>query len=640
MHTTEGYEMPKFTSVENIRSERLRLDSEFESGLPDYLQDYFDEEEFKFVERKFYDDKRTAKYEHTVEERREYKENEKEEFWKNNSAEIVKKPKSVGSHLEPVYQPPARATQRVEEEINLNYDEKQALIRLCEDDLELFAVRYFPHYLKKPSSKLHKFLYKTLTREINSTKREDGFKWAIAAPRHNAKSSIVSAILPLWCICYNKKRFICIISDTADQAQDFLSDIKSELQDNAMLAEDFPYAIGKGETWRLDNIVTPNGIKIMALGTGNKIRGRRFGVHRPDLVVGDDLENSEMVRSKTQRHFIRYTWFDKDLAYVGGEKGSKTDFIIVGTVLSKDSLLNSLLDSEQYPEFQSRRFAAVISFNTSPLWDEWDAILKNRFDANRKDTAKDFYLEHKAEMLEGTNVLWPEGDPYYDLMIQKATKPSAFITEKQNEPVDTTKIYVTSEELHWESFRTNPDVIKSFKRVDYFGAIDPSLGKKSTKGDYSAIITIAKDRKTGFIYVVEMNLARRSVDEQIEAILAAHRKYRYKVFGVETNAFQYVLAESLRKKARKEGILLPIKEKNQYKDKKARFEGMLPFLTDGTIVFDTRRNKEQAKYALGIDQICTFTGDNDEHDDAPDGLELAFSVCRAKRFKMITKSTK
>lgn len=633
--------MPRFNSVAEVQDERKRLDREFESGLPDYLQDYFDNEELKLVETEFYVNKRRAKYEYSVEERREFKTKETEEFWKNNTAEIVKKPRTVGSHLEPVYQPPARATERVEEEIELSQEDKQILIRLCEDDLELFAVRYFPHYLKKPSSKLHKFLYKTLTEEINNTKREDGFKWAIAAPRHNAKSSIVSAILPLWCICYNKKRFICIISDTADQAQDFLSDIKSELTDNEKLAEDFPYAIGKGETWRLDNIVTPNNIKVMALGTGNKIRGRRFGVHRPDLIVGDDLENSEMVRSKTQRHFIRYTWFDKDLAYIGGEKGSRTDFIIVGTVLSKDSLLNQLLDSDEYPEFKSMRFAAVRRFSDSPLWDEWSKVLKNRFDVDRKETAQKFFEERSTEMLKNTVVLWPEGDPYYDLMVQKVTKPSAFITEKQNEPVDTTKIYISKDELHWENFRSQPDIKKAFRnRVDYFGSIDPSLGKKSTKGDYSAIVTIAKDRRNGNIYVVEMNLKRRSVDEQIEAILQAHRKYKYKLFGVETNAFQYVLADSLRKKAKAEGMLLPIKEKNQYRDKKARFEGMLPFLTDGTIMFNTDKDKNSAKYALGIEQICTFTGDNDEHDDAPDALELAFSVCKAKRFKMITKSTK
>lgn len=633
--------MLRFNSVAEVQDERRRLDGEFESGLPDYLQDYFDSEELKLVETEFYVNKRRAKYEYSNEEKRAYKTKETEEFWKNNTAEIVKKPRTVGSHLEPVYQPPARATERVEEEIELSQEDKQILIRLCEDDLELFAVRYFPHYLKKPSSKLHKFLYKTLTEEINNTKREDGFKWAIAAPRHNAKSSIVSAILPLWCICYNKKRFICIISDTADQAQDFLSDIKSELTDNEKLAEDFPYAIGKGETWRLDNIVTPNNIKVMALGTGNKIRGRRFGVHRPDLIVGDDLENSEMVRSKTQRHFIRYTWFDKDLAYIGGEKGSRTDFIIVGTVLSKDSLLNQLLDSDEYPEFKSMRFAAVRRFSDNPLWDEWSKILKNRFDIDRKETAQKFFEERSTEMLKNTVVLWPEGDPYYDLMVQKVTKPSAFITEKQNEPVDTTKIYISKDELHWENFRSQPDIKKAFRnRVDYFGSIDPSLGKKSTKGDYSAIVTIAKDRRNGNIYVVEMNLKRRSVDEQIEAILQAHRKYKYKLFGVETNAFQYVLADSLRKKAKAEGMLLPIKEKNQYRDKKARFEGMLPFLTDGTIMFNTDKDKNSAKYALGIEQICTFTGDNDEHDDAPDALELAFSVCKAKRFKMITKSTK
>lgn len=632
--------MAKFNSSAEVREERNKISEQFDGGLPDYLQDYFDEQELKHVETEYFIEKKRAKYDIPYEEKVAYKAEKEKEFWENNEAAIVKCPLTVGGDYKPSYPTPARATERVEDEVELTQEEKLALVSLCEKDLYLFAVRYFPHYLKKPSSEFHRFLYQTLSREFNKTRKE-GFKWAIAAPRSSAKSSIVSAILPLWCICYNKKRFIIIVSDTADQAKDFLADIKAELESNELLAQDFPYVCGKGSTWRQDTIITNNSIKVLALGSGNKMRGRRFGTYRPSLIIADDLENPEMVRSPAQRDFLRYDWFDKDVAFVGGEKGSNTDYIMIGTILGKDSLLNAVINDKAYSNWNSRVFSAVKEFSDSQLWDEWAKIYTNRFDINRAETAKKFFEEHSEEMLEGTKVLWPEGAPYYDLMTIKYTTPSAFVTEQMNSPVDTTKIYITKDQLHFEDFYLHTEIIKALKNgCDYYGFLDPSLGKKSNKGDYSCIATLARDRKTGYIYVVSINLKRRSVDKQIEAILKANDRFKYKMFGIETNAFQYVVKQSVEKLSRELGIYIPLKEVNQYHDKKMRFEGMLPFLTDGTIIFDSRRARQHLEYSLGIEQICSFTGDNDKHDDAPDAIEGAFSLCRARKFKLTARRTK
>jgi len=87
-----------------------------------------------------------------------------------------------------------------------------------------FAQTYLLHHLKLNPSKMHCELFEML-QEI-SHKR--GARMAIAAPRGHAKSTIVSLAYILWCICYRKERFIMLISNTLDQASDFLSQIKSE----------------------------------------------------------------------------------------------------------------------------------------------------------------------------------------------------------------------------------------------------------------------------------------------------------------------------------------------------------------------------------------------------------------------------
>lgn len=631
--------MLKFKTLEELEKAKEELREQYGSGeeIPNYMRDFFDSEEERLRKNEFFEKIREKKYSTPIDERHKYKKEQEEKFWESNTSEIVKLQKPVRNDFEVNYEEPNRGD--IDEERDLTPEEIRVLIGLCENDLYLFAVRYFPHYLKKSSSELHKFLYRTLAREVNDSK-SSGIKWAIAAPRGNAKSSIVSGIFPLWCLCYKKKNFIVLLSDTAGQAQDFLADIKRELEFNLKLIRDFPNVCGKGLIWRIDEIITANQVKMIALGTGNKIRGRRFGIYRPDLVIGDDLENYEMVYSDTQRNKIRYEWFNKDVIFAGGEEGSRTDFFIVGTTIGRDSLLNALLDPNEYPEWDSRRFAAVKKFSMSSKWDDWEKIYKNRFDSMRKENAKSFFEEHQDEMLAETEVLWPEGDPYYSLMEYKITNPSGFVTEKQNAGYDSTKVYINRDQLHWENFSTNPRIKDALKRSLNYGALDPSLGKKSTQGDYSVILTISRDPKTGFLLVLDIDVKRRSVDDQIDEILKKHEKYRYKLFGIETNAFQYVVADSLRKRSRKEGSYVPIKEINQYSDKKLRIEGVIPFLLDGTIIFDTVKYKTNQQYNLGVEQICTYTGEGSTFDDTPDCLEMAFQIAKAPRYKLMTKQTR
>jgi len=638
----------KFNSKQEVQEERKSVDSKFSDGLPDYLQDYFDTEELKQIKKEVDGEN----YSKPFRERLDFGLERDHEFWENNDVELRKVLRKTDS---PVFDEQPRATERVSQEQELTPGEIKALVSVCEYDLELFAIRYFPHYLKKRSSTLHRYLYNTLSRELGGKKKKyRGLKLAIAAPRGNAKSSIVSSILPVWCICYKKKNFIIMLSDTKGQAEDFLSDVKRELELNDKLKRDFPEITGnvkdseirKGLVWRTDEIITKNMVKVIALGTGSKIRGRKFGVYRPDLVIGDDLENMEMVFSETQREKIRFNWFDKDVNFVGAAEADDnnlnemTDFFLVGTILGKESLLNTIINTSEYPDWQTQKFKAVEKFSDSSLWDDWEKLYKDRFDVERIETAKAFFKDNEEEMLKGTKVLWPEGDPYYSLMIAKLKSYSAFISEKQNDPIDPSRVIVQKEELHWENFSTNTKVREAIdrglKKGFVFGSLDPSLGKKHKKGDPSCITTLVRDPKTGFIFVVYFNLKVRSVDKQIDAILKSHSNFNYKLFGVETNAFQYVVAEALRKKSKELGIYVPVEEIDNYQDKKMRIESLVPFLKDGTIVFDSLLFSTNQMYNKSVEQIYTYTGDDTKNDDAPDSLEMAFRIAKKPRFRMIT----
>lgn len=692
-------------------------------------------------------------------------------FWKYNKYELRPLPKKAAN---PAYREPPRNVEIAEAEKKLTAEEKATLRQMCEEDIYLFAIRYCGHYLKKPSGKLHKFLYKYFSDSFSASKTTQGLRTAIAAPRGNAKSSIVSTILPLWCICYAKKKVVLLISDTSDQAQDFLSDVKAELEVNELIKQDFPNTSGKGSTWRQDKIRTKNGVTILALGTGNKVRGRRYQEGRPDLVIChkkgtkifdeckwlsvedhptavevktnglevglycvpsteivtrehrywckdaegnsafwckakdlslsyfigcplesvdidiclfiskdlfieddflwrrvtsvserdcydvfvpiqtksgtyitafglshncDDLEGPDSVRSYADRHFTRFQWFNKDLLFVGADE--PVDIVVLGTILGPDSLLNNLLDPKEYPLFTSFRFSAVNKFSTSPLWDTWRNILLDRFNPDREKDAYQFYKNNEKEMLEGVEILWPEGDPYYNLMLEKISNPSGFLSEKQSNPVDPTKILVSKEDLKFQNFNT-PAIRQMLKNCYFYGCLDPSLGKKADKGDYSCICTIAREPVSGYIYVVNFGLKRRDVDTQIDDIIKNHDKYHYSLFGVEADAFQYVVAENLRKKSMELGVYVPVKDvyRANSGDKKLRFEGIVPLILDGTIIFNEYAYQNDPEYNHAINQITLFTGVGDKEDDAVDALEGAVSLVSKSKFKLLVRSTR
>lgn len=113
---------------------------------------------------------------------------------------------------------------------------------------EYFVQNYFPHYVRSPhKSQLHEYLFKTLPallRNPNNTLEAD------AAPRGEAKSTMVTQLFSLWCIVTGQKHYIVIVMDSIDQAYPMLEAIKAELEFNPRLKTDFPEACGQGRVWQ------------------------------------------------------------------------------------------------------------------------------------------------------------------------------------------------------------------------------------------------------------------------------------------------------------------------------------------------------------------------------------------------------
>jgi len=488
-----------------------------------------------------------------------------------------------------------------------------------------FARIYMTRHVKKAPSAMHEEIFELL-RDITVEGR--GGRIAIAAPRGHAKSTIVSTAYVLWCICYELERYILIVSDTSSQANDQLEHVKRELESNLLLQMDFPDVcetpgVRPGPPrWRQDEIVTRNDVRVQAFGATKKIRGRRYKQHRPSLIVVDDLENEEQTASQDRREKLR-NWFEKSLLKSGDEL---TNVVVVGTVMHYDALLATLVDDRKSPRWTGRVYRAVLKWSDrTDLWETWEAIYTRREESEGQigpKAAEAFFEQNRREMLAGTEVLWPEHEGYYQLMVQRASEGRAsFDSEKQNEPIDPRDCLFREDDIvYWDDKYSSLDELKAeVGRYHFFGACDPSLGKQGKNRDDSAIVTLLRDRKNGTLYVVDADIARRPPDQTITTILSYQELRKYERFAIECNQFQDYMADELNRRSEAEGAYMSIKRITNKGDKMGRIQKLQPLVKSGAIQFSR-------KHRLLLDQLRQFP--KAAHDDGPDALEMAVEVAK------------
>ncbi|MBT5551711.1 MAG: phage terminase large subunit [Nitrospina sp.] len=459
--------------------------------------------------------------------------------------------------------------------------------------------------MKEKLSTMHEEMYLRYQLQIiNSESSGKGGKEALAAPRGNAKSTLSTLILPLWCIAGEKKKFIVIISDTTEQAEEFLDGIKSELEANERLREDFPEACGSGRTWKKTKLITENGISVRCWGKRKRLRGARHGNRRPDLVICDDLEDDENIDSPEQREKDR-KWFFKAVMKVGGRY---TVYVVIGTILHYDSLLARLL---KRPGWNGKKWKAIISWSSSQLWEKWESIYTSRtLDAD--DKAEKYFFRHQKEMLRGTRVLWPEAESYYYLMTMRVSDgPAYFDSEKQNEPVNPEDCLFQEE---W--FRFMPEPVGIQKETKFYCAIDPSMGGSSRKADPSAIIVGAL-QPDGIIDIIQADIQKRHPDAIMETLFVYHQQYRFERIAIEEVQFQQLFKDHVIKEGAKRKLYPPIEGVRPINDKTLRISKLQPHIKNGLIRF--RRNQN-----VFLEQLKYFP--KASHDDGPDALEMLFNL--------------
>ena len=472
---------------------------------------------------------------------------------------------------------------------------------LFDEPLLDWSARFLPKHFHKAPSTMHRWL----ADRLEHFHSQRGTKLNVLAPRNSAKSTIAALAYPLREILTQREPYIWIVSDTMSQAHTHLDNIKNELIGNPLLAEVYPDACGKGNLWTMSSIRLRNGGIIEAFGTGQKLRGRKRGENRPTLIICDDLQNDHHIVSATAREKSR-NWFHAALLKAGFQQ---TNVIHLATALHREAIALELLRT---PGWISQSFKAIEQFpKNMSLWSDWESIYTDVSNPNHVADADAFYALHRDAMNEGAAVLWEEQESLYDLMKMRIESGYAsFDREKQNSPINPDLCEFPEkyfEEHIW--CQTIPlNIIASAL------ALDPSKGKDSALGDYSAFVYVALGENG--IFYVDAHLERLPVSDLVAKGMELYHKYRPMIFAVEANQFQELLCDEFDRQISDTKVYALKNTLN----KKSRIRRLDSYLAMRRLRFCSL----SPSCRLLVEQLRSFPIGS--HDDGPDALEMALRM--------------
>jgi predicted phage terminase large subunit-like protein len=287
-------------------------------------------------------------------------------------------------------------------------------------------------------------------------------------------------------------------------------------------------------------------------------------------------------------------------------------------------VLATLVDRDRSPGWNGRKYKAVNQFSSNPqLWEKWASVFRTHEDYEGTcgpDAAGSFFEANRQLMLEGTQVLWPERESYYDLMVMRQTEGvRSFQSEKQNEPIDPQLCIFKEEDfMFWDDeFRDVQHLIQSLgHKARFYGACDPSMAR-NRRGDYTAIVILLRDFSAKINYVIAADLSHLPPSGAIDKITEYARMYEFREFAIESNNFQQLMVEDLKRRIVACGRRLRIHEITSRTNKQSRIASLEPYIRQGNVRFCR-------KHRLLLNQLTQFP--LAKNDDGPDALEMAMQV--------------
>jgi len=343
----------------------------------------------------------------------------------------------------------------------------QARRARAERSLRAFAEAYFPQTFRLAWSEDHLRVLRRLEEAVL-----EGGLFALAMPRGSGKTSLCE-VACMWAIVFGHRAYVALVGADEDHAAMMLDSIKTELENNELLLEDFPevcfpihaleriHQRASGQLyhgkptdigWTADRVVLPtipgsvaSSAIINVAGITGRVRGMKHKrpdgrAVRPDLVLVDDPQTDESARSPSQCAVRERILAGAILGLAG--PGAKIAGLMTLTVVRPDDMADRILNRDLHPEWNGERTQMIYAFPTNEaLWQQYAKLRSDGLKAGRGlAEATEFYRVNQTAMDEGAKVAWSarfnsdELSAIQHAMNLRLADEHAFFAEYQNTP--------------------------------------------------------------------------------------------------------------------------------------------------------------------------------------------------------------
>lgn len=457
-----------------------------------------------------------------------------------------------------------------------------------------------------------------------------------AAPRGIAKTTLIKGEIA-HAIVYGLEAYIVIVSAEKRLARGITKDLRAMFTDQSSpLARLYgPFQVSGGVE-EFSITTGSHTIGVLARSFGTQMRGANSGSVRPTMIVIDDGERPDRVRSPQQRE-IWWRFLVADILKAGPLEGG----LVVewrGTVLHADSVMARILKDLGWA---ATRWRACIAWPTNAgLWEQcgriWADLALGDIDT-REDAARAFYLANREAMDEGVEMLDDNALDVFRFHVAIWSEGmGSVLQELQNEPRDPTRQLFDPEKFapcwwdarsgiltgsKWDGERWIAD--RKMRIADLEIAIWHDRAKGGPTNDYPATAVVARDA-IGYRYVLRVVLDREPASAQRARVWRLWEDFRAAkrvVVGCDDTAQTEVFAgeswERDRQTRRASGRPwnLEVQSHTLSEDKNARIDGQEPDCKNGWLQFAADLPPEVAEQYRDRP--------NATHDDAPDAIERA-----------------
>ena len=440
---------------------------------------------------------------------------------------------------------------------NRNTAEKPKRTTLSARMVEAFALTYLYKGFDdaKPTPNFHRECWEAYVSDLLHV--------AAIAPRGHAKSSALTHVFILATALFRVESYIILISTNEELAIEHLGDITRELTENEELIDDFDVKglTVNSKTEIIVEFKDGTQFRILARGSGQKMRGRKWRGSRPGLIVCDDLEDDEQVENKERRDKFR-KWFNRAVIPTL-RRGGKIR--IHGTVLHEDALL---------PRFRKQSGWKVLFYKAHKSYDDFSDILwPEQFTEDSLRAVRQRYIED------------------FD--------PSGYSQEYLNSPFDSADAYLKAP---WFLAMTPADFEVELKKAV---GVDFAVSK-ADKANRSAL-TVGGLTAQNKMHIVEQRTGRWDTEEIMDNMFAIQVEHDPICFFVEDGVIWKAIEPMLNKEMRARGIFMLCLPLPSIKDKAVRGRSLRKKMRSGSVLFD----KEADWYADYEAELLRFTGYSD-----------------------------